>query len=1092
MKKLFLASLYCLSYLSKISIQGVKQPRFKTMNFISALLCLGMTMWGEIVWGQLLQQDFSSSTTVSTYVNAAAPTNGQFNAISTTGAGTELSINTGGANNKLRFNRSANANAGSYSRTTDFSPTPTTLMYKFNLAVSGSATAVTSFGVFQIGSGFGTANAAESIANTYARFALNTTATDGTFLIRDITNGTNSANLSGTQAITWVVNNSGATTTYRAPDGTNESIANDVADIWAGTVKLFNDVAIQTTTQTITDLKFVISMSNAIVDIDDLLIDPIPAIPTANAANPINSTSFMANWIAVAGVTGYRIDVSTASDFSSFVPGYENLYVAGQATNSHNITGLNPNTTYYYRVRGAAQYTVGEFASGNSSTQTVQTCSAITITVTENSGNLPQNDGNVCLGESATLTASGGGTYAWSTLETTPSIEVTPNITTTYTVTVTNGSCVVTAMVVITINPLPMFVFDVTGGGSYCGTGPGVEVGLSGSEATATYFLYRNSAFETQIPGTGNALSFGSFTTPGTYTIISATNSKGCFIYMNSTAVISADGPSFTATPTNGVCPESNPYVTLDVPAASGYKYDISTGVTYTGAMTAVSGGTGINADPLDVFTFTSAPAIGGTQYTVRVIDIATGCYRDQTFTVSAIPESCDCEAPPFVNFSPLNSTSCIGAKVTIGYTVQNGPALINTAGFLGAFSITTLNNGTGTFTYTPAPAEAGLTLTIFASIADPDEEGPCELATASANITTISPPNAGTGSETSACNKLGAVITLADLLAGENSGGTWGIQGGTPGTNFDALAGTLDPNGLFAGPYVFRYTVVGTAPCGNDVEDVTVNIIKAPYAGSGSSIPACDGNPTITLADLLSGEDTGGAWTLEAGSDDPGANFNAGAGTLAPSGLSVGTYFFRYTVAGTSPCGEDFENVTVTVNPKVIPSFTQLGPYCQGDIPAGLPTTSNNGILGTWNPSSISTATLGTPNYIFTPNVGQCAETVNMIVAINTPVAVEAGTPQTICGNQTLDLSDIGASISGGATTGTWSSNGTGSFTGGAAFGSATAYVPSQADKTAGTVTLTLTSADPDGPCPAVVDTVVITIRNLNCSTFPWNGGNN
>ncbi len=42
-----------------------------------------MTMWGEIVWGQLLQQDFSSSTTVSTYVNAAAPTNGQFNAIST-------------------------------------------------------------------------------------------------------------------------------------------------------------------------------------------------------------------------------------------------------------------------------------------------------------------------------------------------------------------------------------------------------------------------------------------------------------------------------------------------------------------------------------------------------------------------------------------------------------------------------------------------------------------------------------------------------------------------------------------------------------------------------------------------------------------------------------------------------------------------------------------------------------------------------------------------------------------------------------------------------------------------------------------------
>jgi hypothetical protein len=33
-----------------------------------------------------------------------------------------------------------------------------------------------------------------------------------------------------------------------------------------------------------------------------------------------------------------------------------------------------------------------------------------------------------------------------------------------------------------------------------------------------------------------------------------------------------------------------------------------------------------------------------------------------------------------------------------------------------------------------------------------------------------------------------------------------------------------------------------------------------------------------------------------------------------------------------------------------------------------------NNGINGTWNPATISTATAGTTTYTFTPDAGQCA----------------------------------------------------------------------------------------------------------------------
>ena len=37
------------------------------------------------------------------------------------------------------------------------------------------------------------------------------------------------------------------------------------------------------------------------------------------------------------------------------------------------------------------------------------------------------------------------------------------------------------------------------------------------------------------------------------------------------------------------------------------------------------------------------------------------------------------------------------------------------------------------------------------------------------------------------------------------------------------------------------------------------------------------------------------------------------------------------------------------------------------------LPTSSNNGITGTWSPATINTATVGTTTYTFTPAAGQC-----------------------------------------------------------------------------------------------------------------------
>ena len=56
----------------------------------------------------------------------------------------------------------------------------------------------------------------------------------------------------------------------------------------------------------------------------------------------------MAIWQSVRGAKGYLLDVSTTSLFSSYVEGYHDLDVGNVI--GRVVTGLNPGTTYYYRV----------------------------------------------------------------------------------------------------------------------------------------------------------------------------------------------------------------------------------------------------------------------------------------------------------------------------------------------------------------------------------------------------------------------------------------------------------------------------------------------------------------------------------------------------------------------------------------------------------------------------------------------------------------------------------------------------------------------------------------------------------------------
>ena len=100
---------------------------------------------------------------------------------------------------------------------------------------------------------------------------------------------------------------------------------------------------------------------------NSISVTTLPPAPVATAATSVTQTGFQANWNAAAGADGYRLDVSTRSDFSSYVTGYQDRDV-GNTTNA-SVTGLSGGTPYYYRLRAFN----GGGTSGNSNTITVGT-----------------------------------------------------------------------------------------------------------------------------------------------------------------------------------------------------------------------------------------------------------------------------------------------------------------------------------------------------------------------------------------------------------------------------------------------------------------------------------------------------------------------------------------------------------------------------------------------------------------------------------------------------------------------------------------------------------------------------------------------
>jgi len=220
------------------------------------------------------------------------------------------------------------------------------------------------------------------------------------------------------------------------------------------------------------------------------------------------------------------------------------------------------------------------------------------------------------------------------------------------------------------------------------------------------------------------------------------------------------------------------------------------------------------------------------------------------------------------------------------------------------------------------------------------------------------------------------------------------------PATSTNGIAGAWSPSVVDnqnSGVYTFT---PDAGPCATTATfTVTVNPNITPTFSFGTTLVICAGGTVPTLPTTSSNNITG-TW-----SPSTVDNQNSGVYTFTPTaGLCATTATF-----------------TVTVTTNIVPSFSfgSALTICAGGTVPALPTTSTNGVTGTWSPSTVSNQNSGT--YTFTPTAGQCATAITYTVTVNPNIAptFSFGTTLSICTAGTVPA--LPATSTNGIT-GTWS----------------------------------------------------------------------
>ncbi len=688
------------------------------------------------------------------------------------------------------------------------------------------------------------------------------------------------------------------------------------------------------------------------------------------------------------------------------------------------------------------------------------TTATMTITVNPNVTPTFTQVAAICSGASlsALPTPSNNGiTGTWS-----PALNNTA--TTTYTFTPTAGQCATTATMTITVNPnvTPTFtqVAPICVGGSLSALPTPSNNGITGSWSPApnntvtTTYTFAPTVGQCATTAT-MTISVNSNTVP-TFTQIAPICSGGSFTLPNpsTNAITGTWSPvpnnttttTYTFTPTAGQCavtttmtvtvnPNVAPTFTQITPICSGGSFTLpnpsnngitgswlpvannTTTTTYTftptvgqcastGTMTVTvnpnvapnftqiapicSGGViNLPTTSPNGITGTWSPAVNNTATTTYTFTPTAGlCATTATMTVTVNTNV----TPTFTQIAPI----CSGGSLTLPTTSTNG--------ITGSWSPAVNNTATTTYTFTPTAGQCATTATMTVTVntnVTPTFTQVASICSGGALSSLPNPSNNGiTGSWSPALNNTTTTTYTFTPTAGQCASTATMTVTVTPnvtptfaaiapicaGATLSALP-TISTNGISGGwspalnnTATTTYTFTPTA--GQCATTTTLTIVVTP-----STIP------TFTaIAPICSG----GTFSLSAVSN------NGVFGSWTPAFDNTVTTTYTFTPLAIPGQCSSTTTMTITVNPSVTPSFTQVSPICSGATLSALPTPSNNGVSGTWSPALNNTATT---TYTFTPTSGQCATSTTMTIVVNPNVTPNFTQIPAICSGGVITL---------------------------------------------------------------------------------------
>ncbi|MBL4664991.1 MAG: gliding motility-associated C-terminal domain-containing protein [Nitrospinaceae bacterium] len=402
-------------------------------------------------------------------------------------------------------------------------------------------------------------------------------------------------------------------------------------------------------------------------------------------------------------------------------------------------------------------------------------------------------------------------------------------------------------------------------------------------------------------------------------------------------------------------------------------------------------------------------------------------------------------------------------------------------------------SSGTGTFadsvdlttTYTPSPADTAagsVTITLTSTDA-------CLNVADSAFFTLTPAPQVNAGPNVTSCaNNPDAVLSGA-VFAGATTGEWLTLGDGTFSPTKTNLGATYTPGGgdIAAGSATLVLTSTFNGTCFPETDTMTVIIGPAPLVDAGANQVVCNGDDVFLNGSVTAGSTTG-FWTSTGTGTFADASLLNAVYTPSAADTVFGSVFLilSSTFNGTCVAVSDIMTVTLTTKPKVVAgndtsvcannASIALSGSVTGSTTSGRWSTSGSGtfspndsdLSATYIPSNSDTIAGSVTIHLVSTNACQIWDSLTITI---TPAPEVDGGPDQIHCSDTLSV-DLVGSVSSGATTGIWTTSGSGVFTNDTLL--STTYLASSADTLLGIVSIALTSTN-NGKCFAVVDSMTI-----------------